>query len=232
MTESHQPRVAITTTAEGFERVRQAFVEVDLEPVSLPCIFIEHAAPAEVEAMRGAAGIADLMVVTSRRSIEILWPDGGMPATPVAAVGRATAHVVIGAGGSVAFVGSGGGVDLIELITSRLTGATVAYPHAHRADPVVGELLRQRAAFVHSCALYDTIPIPPSTDPVDVVTFASPSAVDGWSLARGFDQLVLAIGSATRATLEHRGHPPDLVADSPSFQALARTLDRHLRSKR
>jgi uroporphyrinogen-III synthase len=108
----------------------------------------------------------------------------------------------------------------------------VAYPHARRADPVVGELLRQRATLVHSCVLYDTIPIPPATEPVDVVTFASPSAVDGWSLTRGFDALVLAIGSATRATLEQRGHPPDLVADTPTFQALARTIDRHYRSNR
>jgi uroporphyrinogen-III synthase len=232
VTESHHPRVAITTTSEDFKRVSQAFVEVDLEPVSLPCISIEQAAPAEVEAMRVAAGIADIMVVTSRRAIEILWPDGGMPATPVAAVGPATAHVVTDAGGGLAFVGSGGGVDLIELITFRLTGAVVAYPHARRADPVVGELLRQRATLVHSCVLYDTIPIPPATEPVDVVTFASPSAVDGWSLTRGFDALVLAIGSATRATLEQRGHPPDLVADTPTFQALARTIDRHYRSNR
>lgn len=229
---SSRPRVAITTTSEGFVRVSQTFVEVDLEPVSLPCISVEEAAPAEVEAMRAAAGTADLLVVTSRRSIEILWPDGGMPATPVAAVGSATSRAVTDAGGTVAFVGVGGGEQLVERIEPRLTGAVVAYPHARRADPVVGELLRQRAAVVHSCALYDTIPIPPSTEPVDVVTFASPSAVDGWSLSRGFDPLVLAIGSATRTALEQRGRPPDLVADTPTFKALARTIDRHYRSNR
>jgi uroporphyrinogen-III synthase len=205
---------------------------LDLEPVSLPCISIAQAAPAEVEAMRLAAGIADIMVVTSRRAIKILWPDGGMPDTPVAAVGTATSHAVTDAGGGLAFVGAGGGADLIELITPRLTGAVVAYPHARRADPVVGELLRQRAAQVHSCALYDTIPIPPSADPVEVVTFASPSAVEGWSLSRGFDPLVLAIGSATRAALELTGHPPDLMADTPTFKALARSIDRHFRSNR
>jgi uroporphyrinogen-III synthase len=224
--------VAITTTSEGFVRVSRTFVEVDLEPVSLPCISIEEAAPAEVEAMRAAAGTADLMVVTSRRSIEILWPDGGMPATPVAAVGPATSRAVTDAGGTLAFVGVGGGEQLVELIEPRLTNAVVAYPHARRADPVLGNRLRQRAALVHSCAVYDTIPIPPSTDPVDVATFASPSAVEGWLLSRGFESPVLAIGSATRAALERIGHPPDLMADTPTFKALARTIDRHYRSNR
>lgn len=232
MNGSHHPRVAITTTTDGFMRVRQAFVEVDLEPVSLPCISIEQAALAELDAMRAAAGDADIMVVTSRRSVEILWPDGGMPDTPVAAVGSATSHAVADAGGSLAFVGAGGGGELVELITPRLMRAFVAYPHARRADPVLGDRLRQRAARVHSCAVYDTIPIPPPTDPVDVVAFASPSAVEGWALTRGFDPVVLAIGPATRAALERTGRPPDLMADDPTFTALARSIARHFRSTR
>ncbi len=224
------PRVAITTTSEGFLRVSQAFLDVDLAPVSLPCISIEQATPAALDAMRAAAGSADIVVATSRRSIEILWPAGGMPSTPVAAVGNATSHAVADAGGRLAFVGTGGGDELIELITPRLMRAVVAYPHARRADPVLGDRLRQRAALVHSCAVYDTIPIAPSTDPVDVATFASPSAVEGWALTRGFDPLVLAIGPTTRAALERAGRPPDIVADDPTFTALARSIARHFRS--
>jgi uroporphyrinogen-III synthase len=224
------PRVAITTTSEGFRRVSQAFLDVGLAPVSLPCISIEQATPAELDVMRTAAGTADIMVVTSRRSIEILWPAGGMPSTPVAAVGNATSHAVADAGGSLAFVGTGGGDELVDLITPRLMRAVVAYPHARRADPLLGDRLRQRAALVHSCAVYDTIPIAPASDPVDVVTFASPSAVEGWSLTRGFEPLVLAIGPTTRAALERAGRPPDLMADDPTFTALARSIAHHFRS--
>jgi uroporphyrinogen-III synthase len=227
---SEHPRVAITTTFEGFRRVSQAFLDVGLTPVSLPCISIEQAPPADLDAMRTGAGSADIMVVTSRRSIEILWPAGGMPSTPVAAVGDATSHAVADAGGTLAFVGTGGGDELIDLITPRLMRAVVAYPHARRADPLLGDRLRQRAALVHSCAVYDTVPIAPASDPVDVVTFASPSAVEGWALARGFDPLVLAIGPTTRAALERVGRGPDLVADDPTFTALARSIARHFRS--
>jgi uroporphyrinogen-III synthase len=65
---------------------------------------------------------------------------------------------------------------------------------------------------------------------VDVVTFASPSAVEGWTLSRSLDLAVVAIGPTTCGALERAGHPPDLVADDPAFAALARSIAKHSRS--
>jgi uroporphyrinogen-III synthase len=223
-------RVAITTTGESFRRVAAEFSGTGLEPVSLPCIRIEPADDSEIELMRRSVESADLLVVTSRRTIDILWPNGGMPPIPVAAVGTATSHAAADAGGELICVGTGGGAELVELLVPRLRNAVVAYPHARRADPQMLDLLRSHAVAVHGAALYDTIPVAPPADPVDAVAFASPSAVEGWASSRTFDPLVMAIGPTTTAALERIGRTPDLVADDPTFAALARAIAHHFRS--
>lgn len=223
-------RVAITTTAESFQRVAPEFARVGLEPVSLPCIRIEECDRGEIDRLRAAAAEADLIVLTSRRTVDILWPNRDMPATPVAAVGSATSHAAADAGGNLVSVGSGGGASLVELLSPRLVGATVVYPHAHRADPALAEDLRMQATMLIEGSVYDTVPIAPGDDPVDVVTFASPSAVEGWTMTRTLDPVVLSIGPTTTAALDRLGRSPDLIADDPTFTALAMAIARHQRS--
>ncbi|NIQ59511.1 MAG: uroporphyrinogen-III synthase, partial [Gemmatimonadetes bacterium] len=69
----------------------------------LPCIRVEPAPDDVLRRLRDRAPSADWIVVTSRRAVEVVWPEGRIPAGPaVAAVGPSTADAVRSAGGRVA----------------------------------------------------------------------------------------------------------------------------------
>jgi uroporphyrinogen-III synthase len=220
-------RVAVTTAADRAGALAARLWDEGLEPVELPCIQVEEADPAVLRRARGTADRADLLLLTSMRSIEILWPEDGFPRTEVAAVGGATADRARSRGGRVVASGTGGAAGLIGLLD--LTGKTVAYPHADGTDPGVLAALQAGAGRVVALPIYRTAPIAPGGDPVDAAAFASPSAVLGWTMTRSLAGLVVgAIGPTTAAALEARHRSPDVVASPPSFESLARELARHL----
>lgn len=226
-------RVAVTTTPDAAHRLSDPLREVGLEPVELPCI---RTVPASDETrcfIRQAAPGADWIVVTSRRAVELMWPEGDMPPGPaVAAVGPATADAVVRAGGSVSVVGGGGAARLADLIESRVPGATVVFPHARAADPDTITRLQEAGADVVAAPAYDTEPIPPGDDQVDAVLFGSPSAVEGWMMSRSLDGLIIgAMGETTAAALEEAGHPAEVVPAHPGFHALVSALADHLASR-
>jgi uroporphyrinogen-III synthase len=228
-------RVAITT--DLFESAGRPFRRYGLEPVWLPCIRIEAAGEDVLAQARGAAASCDLVLITSHRTVYLLWPDGRMPSSPVAAVGERTAAAVEARGGRLALAGRAGLANLLEQLGSKLEMADVVFPHAGRPSTTADhslslstaiEALRSRAANVSEFQIYRTTSVPPGTDVVTAVAFASPSAVAGWHLSRSFDALVIGVIGATtrRAVAAHR--PPDVVAPQPSHDALARAMASHL----
>jgi uroporphyrinogen-III synthase len=154
----------------------------------------------------------------------VLWPDGGMPGVPVAAVGPATARAVIKAGGLVAVEGRRGSRALVEDL-GTVRGRVVVFVHAAGASADTADRLAAKGAVVDAHAVYRTRPIPPGDALVDSVAFASPSAVDGWLLARSLEGMVVAsVGETTASYLEGRGHRSDVVATRPTFPSLADAL--------
>ena len=228
-------RVAITT--DRFESAGPSFLRYGLEPVSLPCVRIEPAAAYVLAEARMAAELCDLLLITSARTVDLLWPNGSMPTSPVAAVGEETAVSVTARGGRLVLTGRAGLADLIDQLGSRLDTAAVVFPHAggRLSEPcnstsleTAFETLRGRAVNLIEFEIYGTTSLSPGTDPVAAVAFASPSAVAGWHLSRSLDTLVIGvIGSTTRlAVAAHR--PPDVVAPQPSHDALARAMASYL----
>jgi len=214
-------RIGITTTADGAGPLCEAAIEHELTPIILPCIEVT---PAPEDTLRQAAKQAeqaDWLVVTSARAIAVLWPDGGMPDTPVAAVGPATAEVAVQAGGSVAMVGETGAAALVEELAGNLSDRIVFFPHASGASPATVPALEESGARVFAAAVYTTRPVGPGSDPVDAVMFGSPSAVSGWSQTRSFEDLVIGvIGETTAGAVLELGHRPDLVSPRPDFDLL------------
>ncbi|MDP8958309.1 MAG: uroporphyrinogen-III synthase, partial [Actinomycetota bacterium] len=92
-------RTAVTTSPDRAPAMAKELERVGLHPVVLPCLEVHPAGPGTLERARRAAEEADLLVLTSARVLGLLWPDGGFPATPVAAVGRSTAEGVRARGG-------------------------------------------------------------------------------------------------------------------------------------
>ncbi|MGI8516951.1 MAG: uroporphyrinogen-III synthase [Acidimicrobiia bacterium] len=219
-------RVAVTT--DRFSEAAVAFERVGLEPVSLPCIRV-HAADAGVLAQaREAASIADLVLISSVRTLDVLWPHGSMPALEVGAVGERTAAAVRARGGRVVLMGRSGLADLAEQAADRLGSSRVVFPHAAGSDPGARELLSDRAIDFRAFEVYRTVPVAPEFAPVAAAVFASPSAVEGWLLSRAFDGLIIGvIGPTTRKALT-RYRMPEVMAPQPSHHSLAQALASYL----
>ena len=226
------PRVGLTTTVDRARQLVGDLKAAGLEPVVLPCIELVPAPGAVVAAARSESSQSDWLVVTSPRTIHILWPEKGMPSTKVAAVGRATGDAVSSAGGTVAVVGDGGADELAERITRVVAGQSVFFPHAAGADRSTIDLLRRAGATVHAQVVYEIRPIAPGDDPVDSVAFGSASAVTGWFLSRDLEGLVVgAIGATTAAAVADHGWSFDVMPPTPSFSGMVRLLAEHLKDR-
>ena len=217
--------VAVTTSADRAAAAAIPFTMAGMQPVELPCIEIEPVYDDLLEAVRTSALQADLIVVSSRRTLDLLWPDRDLPECAFAAVGRTTARQIRDRGGKVAFTGTEGAMDLADLIVGSVGGKTVIWPHANGADPAPLERVAARASVFAAPTIYTAVPRPPADDEVDIATFASPSAVQGWTMTRSLDATPVAvIGNTTRRAIEELDSKVDVVAPSPTFQALAQAV--------
>ena len=218
-------RVGVTSPADGYERYAAALTMEGLTPVATPSVQVEPRPEATLHRVREAARSAEFLLLTSSRAVEYLWPDAEMPATPVLAVGAATAATVRQAGGTVAHVGTAGSSALLDEQESAIQGKMIAYPRAAGADPAVTLRLTKMARSIFSEVIYATIPVAPPSYELDSVLFASPSSVEGWFLTRNVERLLVAvIGPTTAAALETRGITPDAQPAIPSAAALAAVL--------
>jgi uroporphyrinogen-III synthase len=184
--------------------------------------------PRDPEPLRAAADELaryDWVIFTSARAVPGL--SELVPNPPrsvcVAVVGEATAAAVREHGWKVTVTGGGTGArGLAETVSefASLDGARVLFPAGSLARPVLEEELRALGARVDRVEAYHTRETPPDgrlvredlAAGVDVVTFASPSAVRSLSQALDDDLAgalsgvgVAAIGRTTADALEELG---------------------------
>lgn len=167
----------------------------------------------------------DWVAFTSARAVvslaDLTSPPEGAPS--VAAVGEATASALEVRGWRVGVVSGGHGAGaLAEAMAeaAALDGARVLFPASSLARPVLEESLSHYGAHVHRVEAYHVRAVPPDgaqvradlASGVDVVTFASPSAVHSLAEALGGDlagglagAAVAAIGTTTAGALEELG---------------------------
>jgi uroporphyrinogen-III synthase len=177
---------------------------------------------------REAVSDADLVLITSARTVDLLWPLGAMPGTEAVTVGAASAAAVEAAGGRVVLTGGSGLADLLDGAAHVIGGARVVFPHAAGTDPGLVARLRSLVSVLEEQEIYRAVPVTPEPTRVDAVVFASPSAVTGWLLARDFvDVVVGVIGPTTQAAVA-RSRVPEVVAPEPSHHSLARALTSYL----
>jgi uroporphyrinogen-III synthase len=166
-----------------------------------------------------------LVVLTSSRAFDVLWPEGPIPGTPIAMLTAAGAARVEERGGRVAHVGTGNPSDFTAYLIRKAAGQRVAYPHGEGVDPRVVVSLADAAGDLVAVAVYGWIPMAPMLDPVEAAVFESSLAVEGWMEARDLSGIIAAaIGPATAAGLRRHGRGPDILVRRPHFEMLAETL--------
>lgn len=223
--ENAVPRVAVTASVEASAGMAAELVAVGLRPVSLPCVRIQQADDADLARARAAVEEADLVVLTSSRALDVLWPDGPIPDTPIAMMTPAGAARVEERGGRVAHAGTGNPSDFTAYLARKATGRRVAYPHCQGVDPRIIVSLADNTEDLVAVAVYGWIPVAPALDPVEAAVFESALTVEGWAKGRELDGIVVAaIGPATAQALRRYGRGPDILVRRPHFEVLAETL--------
>jgi uroporphyrinogen-III synthase len=219
-------RVAITT--DRFDSVAPEYVGFGLEPVPVPCVDVVAAGEKALTRAREAVSAADLVLITSARTIDLLWPLGEMPGTGAVTVGAVSAAAVEAAGGRVVVAGRSGLADLLDRAPHVMGAARVAFPHAAGTDPRLLARLRSLVSDLEEQEIYHSVPVAPDSIPVHAVVFASPSAVNGWLLARDFEEVVVGVIGPTTQAAVGRHRMPEVVAPEPSHHSMARALTSYL----
>jgi uroporphyrinogen-III synthase len=214
------------------------------------------AAPDDDTALRGALGAIatfDWLVVTSARAVAAVADRLATlpPRLRVAAVGEATAAAARAAGWRVDRVPEAySGEALVDAFRGAgdARGARVVFPAADRAAATVPDGLAALGAEVVRVEAYRTLPAEldgarclerAGAGEIDVLTFASPSAVDGLAAALGdeaFARLVgrlavAVIGPATADALARRGLAAGAVADPSTLDGLVAAAARAARTR-
>ena len=222
-------RVAVTT--DRFDRVAPLYREARLDPIWLPCVKVEPAHADVLVRAREVTARAGVIILSSARTVDWLWPQGPAPAVDVIAVGSATASAIKRRGGRVFLTGNSGLAELATKASTRLAADNVVFPRSADSDPDALRIIRELAPHLLEFEVYRTRSIAPARAEVQAVAFASPSAVEGWYLARNLEGLVVGvIGPTTAAAVSHHRRP-DVLASSPSHRTLAQALASHMEVK-
>ncbi|MGD8496305.1 MAG: uroporphyrinogen-III synthase [Gemmatimonadales bacterium] len=237
-----RPGIAVTRPGDSPGRLGDLLREAGARVVHWPCIRFEP--PEDPEPLTAAAGdaTADWIAITSPRAAHS-WLDAASDRahrTPAAVVGPATAAVLEAAGwpvGRVAGERSAGGLLAAFAAAGDAAGARIIFPCSDRASDELADGLRRLGAEVVRVTAYRTVTSAPSPEDVlaaarsgrvAVVTFASPSAVEGFLARADADRrreitarlAAAAIGPTTGAALAAAGWRAS-VADDASLEALA-----------
>jgi uroporphyrinogen-III synthase len=184
-------------------------------------------------------------VLGRAKSQGIVLQDAGGKRLFVAAVGPATVRAVQEQGTRADYVArEHRGRALAEELRHRIADQDVLLPRSDRGDDSVPHALRDVGARVAEFVAYRNL-LPPKVDAeivkrvvnaeVDVVVFASPSAVHNFCLLLGGAErkdlagriAFAAIGPTTAEAMRDRGLPVTIRAADSSADALARAIAEH-----
>ena len=249
-------RIAVTRADEqgaGGTGLADRLAALGADVLAIPLTRIEPVNPGDLRdaLIRLAGGGYDWVVFTSRNgarlACEALRATAGsvdpLRRVRIAAVGPATAERLAADGLEVSvvperFVAEG----LVEALAARgdVRGTRVLYPTAEGARDVIPEGLAALGATVDVVRAYRSTPDPRAAEalraaldagPVDLVTFAAPSAVHAWvdalDPAQGRSIPAATIGSVTSDAARAAGIPVAVEAEESTIPGLVAAITHH-----
>jgi len=248
-------RIVVTRAADRAAELRDALLLRGAEVYELPTITYlppdnESLAAEALQRLRSF----DYVIFTSATAVIGLCEIGakvsssfslGATQARFIAVGETTASHLRGLGVDAA-VGCGRGAEgVIALLRDEpLMGKHILLPRAQEGREELHEWLLARGAAVTVAPVYKTAPSQEARAKlpgylargVDVVTFTSPSTVEGFAAAAGpgFNRpsgmLVACIGRTTAEAAAQAGLPADIIAPETSAEALAGAIGDYFAS--
>lgn len=238
------PRVLITRTEEDARRFAALLGEHGVAGVIVPAIEIEIISenPALADALV-RLGSFDWAIVTSRNGARAVRAEAARLQIDIsivrwAAVGRATARELVGAGVGDVWLPDASNAATLAAQLPVTTGNRILWARGELADVELAHKLRERNADVEAVVAYRTIEAPSTSralladalgrGPIDSVVLASASAVRGLvALADDSDREVvlsipaLCVGARTAEAARAAGFQIVVASDTQSASALA-----------
>lgn len=239
-------RVLVTRPSRQAMSLADALRAQHLDPICVPTVEIEPAMDPALQHALADLDQFDWLVVTSANAVAPLM--GHVRDTiKVAAVGAVTAEALQRAGIRVDHVPDRFVSAAIAAGLGDLIGRHVLLAQADAAASDLRDALIERGAIVTSTVAYHTIEAPPgSREPlhealdrgIDLLTFASPSAVRGLvklldpgRLGRAQRIPTACIGPVTATEAEASGFAVEIVPERHVAEDLARAIAERLREK-
>ncbi len=236
-------RVLITRAAGQAEELAEKVQALGMEPVLYPTIRI--APPEDVAALDAALarlwqGAYDWLVLTSVNGVRFVWERlaslgaGEWPrGVKVAVIGPATARALAQHGIRPTLVPDEYVAEGLARALGDVRGQRFLLARADRARPTLREMLEAQGAQVDEVTAYRTVIAPPAVPPpeVDIITFTSPSTVQGFVAAWGDGPLpehvrVVCIGPITARAAREAGLPVHAVAEEYTIDGLIAAIER------
>ncbi|MEO7997361.1 MAG: uroporphyrinogen-III synthase, partial [Gemmatimonadaceae bacterium] len=245
-------RVVVTRSGSAGETLVKRLESLGATVIHCPTI--SFAPPQDVVAlMHALAGAADhdWIAFTSANAVQsvaqalrTMFGTYDVPLPPIAVVGRASAEAVESFGWRVAFMPSKSSGEQLAALMPVSTGMRVLLPRADIASTELPALLRERGCVVNEVVAYRTLtnaqPVNSALlrggDPIDALTFTSPSTVAGfiqtahvagWNAVvaqRSGELSVVCIGETTAAAARQHNLVVDAIAAEPSIESLIDAL--------
>jgi len=139
------------------------------------------------------------------------WEEAGRPDVKIASVGRGTSSAMQKKGVNPVFEPTDATAMVLAEEFPTSFGTRVLYPTSTIAEDTLQSALEKRGFEVRRLNTYETVPadFTPAMvavgKTVDIVTFASPSAVRSWAKAVGTSAVAVVIGPTSRKAAEAVG---------------------------
>ena len=224
----------IALTRENGANDKLSSLLKDYECVEIPCI--EFELREDASRLQSELLLNDIIAITSPQSASIFieaWSSAGKPPVKVVTVGKGTSIPLEKVGILPAFTPSDFNAETLALELPTELGIRVLYPTSALAENTLQAGLERRGFQVRRMNTYSTVPAKWTAEQletaqrVDIVTFASPSAVKTWAERAGTDFAVVAIGPGCAKAAESAGFREVFCpAGSKGVEAWAREIER------
>lgn len=237
--------VLVTRARRQAAPLCDALAALGARAIALPVIALEPLPPGDVSDSLGRLGEYDWIVFTSANAVRFFWSlkggtgrDSLPPGVRIAAIGPATAAALRETGATPSVVPTAFRAAELPAAMGAIAGSRILLPRSAQGRDETLAVLEAAGARVEHLAIYRTVfTRPPAAElrlldeRIDAVTFASPSAVNGFNALGRPAQAVMAraalacIGPVTGAAVRALGLPVAIESGRHTVADLAWALE-------
>jgi uroporphyrinogen-III synthase len=224
--------------------------ELGMEPVSFPLIQIQPFCSHAIREAVGNISCYDWLLFTSANGVrafmswihnnEILQNLASLPS--IGTVGKATAAELVFYGYSAAIIPENFTAFDLANSLGNVEGARILFPGSTISRPILPNMLRMKGAAVDIVPIYETNKLNYKPEDVqtilkdiNIITFASPSAVDAFfELAGNINNnaVYACIGPTTANTVSKYGKNPAIIAETHTTEGLTKAIINFLENNK